>query len=228
MIRRYDGLVDVGDWIEISPLPKDLIAHNDTVYESPILNYRFNLEDPDAKTPLCEILPTCDPDSNYLNIVIVHVYYAKNVFITDESNYVEQFGDDPIASTSSAYMPLVEGLYKWTLKEWKDGNGKDNSWYIDEYIWFMAKPMKKRQDYYAELPGPGMDTFYGLVNGRYRSDNQEGKHDLRVDTPQFNIPTTVHKETIRIYIMITEFYPDTALVSISGKIHGTIKMALHR
>lgn len=212
-LEGYDGLVDVGDWIEISPLPRDLIAHNDTVYESPILNYRFNLEDPDAKTPLCEILPTCDPDSNYLNIVILHVYYAKNVFITDESNYVEQFGDDPIATTSSAYMPLVEGLYKWTLKEWKDGNGKDNGWYIDEYIWFMAKPMKKRQDYYAELPGPGMDTFYGLVNGRYRSDNQEGKHDLRVDTPQFNIPTTVHKETIRIYIMITEFYPDTALVS---------------
>lgn len=210
-LEGYDELAEVGDWIEISPLTTDLVAHNDTMYESPILNYRFNLEDPDAKTPLCEILPDCDPDSNYLNIVILHVYYAKNVFITNESNYVEQYGDDPVATTSSDHIPLTEDLYQWTKKEWKDG--RDNGWYIDEYIWFMAKPMKKRQDYYAELPGPGMDTFYGLVNGRYRSDNQEGQKDLRVDTPQFNIPTTVHKETIKIYVMITEFYPSTALVS---------------
>jgi hypothetical protein len=210
-LEGYEELVKAGDWVEISPLTQDLIAHNDTMYESPILNYRFNLEDPDAKTPLCEILPKCDPDSNYLHIVILHVYYAKNVWITDEDNYVEQFGDDPVATTSSEHIPLTENLYQWTLKEWKDGI--DNGWYIDNYLWFMAKPMKKRQDYYAELPGPGMDTFYGLVNGRYRSNNQDGKLDLRVDTPQFNIPTTVHKETIRIYIVITEFYPNTALVS---------------
>ena len=207
----YDGLVKVTDWITIAPMTVDLIAHNDTVYESPILNYRFNLEDPDAKTPLHEILPTCDLMSTYLHIVVLHVYYAKNVYITNTNNYVTQFGTDPVATTSSSFIPLTENVYQWTLKEWKDN--RDNCWYIDEYIWFMAKKMNKRQDYYAELPGPGMDTFYGLVNGRYRSDNQNGKQDLVVHVPQFNIPTTVHRDTIKIYITITEFYPDTALVS---------------
>ena len=211
-LTGYDKLVKVGDWLEIAPLTQDLVAHNETMYESPILNYRFNLEDPDAKTPLYEILPTCDPDSNYLHIVILHVYYAKNVWITDENNYVEKFGNDPIATESSPYITLKEHIYKWTLKEWKDGYGNDNGWYIDNYLWFMAKPMKKEQDYYAELPGEGMETFYGLVNGRYRSDTPTGKKDLVVDTPQFNIPTTVHKDTIKIYIVITEFYPDTSLV----------------
>lgn len=212
-LTGYTGLVKVGDWIQISPLTNDLVAHNETMYESPILNYRFNLEDPDARTPFYEILPTCDPLSEYRNVVIIHIYYARNVWIIDENNYVESFGDDPIATTSSLYIPLVEGLYKYTLKEWQHGVGNENGKYIDEYLWFMAKPMKKTQEYYDELPGPGMDTFYGLVNGRYRSDNQDGKKDLIVDCPQFNIPTTVHKDTIRIYIMITEFYPDTALVS---------------
>ena len=212
-LTGYNGLVEVGDWIEISPLTRDLVAHNETMYESPILNYRFNLEDPDARTPLYEILPTCDPLSEYRNILILHVYYVKNVWIMDENNYVESFGNDPITTTSSKYIPLTEGIYKYTLKEWQHGVGNENGKYIDEYIWFMAKQMKKTQKYYDELPGPGMDTFYGLVNGRYRSDNQEGKKDLIVDCPQFNIPTTVHKDTIRIYIMITEFYPDTALVS---------------
>ena len=212
-LTGYTGLVKVGDWIQINPLTNDLVAHNETMYESPILNYRFNLEDPDARTPFYEILPTCDPLSEYRNVVIIHIYYARNVWIMDENNYVESFGDDPIATTSSLYIPLVEGLYKYTLKEWQHGVGNENGKYIDEYLWFMAKPMKKTQEYYDELPGPGMDTFYGLVNGRYRSDNQDGKKDLIVDCPQFNIPTTVHKDTIRIYIMITEFYPDTALVS---------------
>lgn len=211
-LTGYDGLAEAGDWLEIAPLTQDLVAHNETMYESPILNYRFNLEDPDAKTPLYEILPTCDPNSNYLHIVILHVYYARNVWITDENNYVEKFGDDPIATESSPYMTLKEHIYKWTLKEWKDGYGNDNGWYIDNYLWFMAKPIKKEQDYYAELPGEGMETFYGLVNGRYRSDTPTGKKDLVVDTPQFNIPTTVHKDTIKIYIVITEFYPDTSLV----------------
>lgn len=212
-LTGYTELVKVGDWIQISPLTNDLVAHNETMYESPILNYRFNLEDPDARTPFYEILPTCDPLSEYPNVVILHIYYARNVWIMDENNYVESFGDDPIATTSSLYMPLVEGLYKYTLKEWQHGIGNENGKYIDEYLWFMAKPMKKTQEYYDELPSPGMDTFYGLINGRYRSDNQDGKKDLIVDCPQFNIPTTVHKDTIRIYIMITEFYPDTALVS---------------
>lgn len=202
-----------GDWLEFKPLTDDLVAYITTYYESPILNYRFNLEDPDARTPLYEILPTCDPLSEYRNVVIIHIYYARNVWIIKDNNYVEVFGTDPIATTSSSYIPLKEGLYKYTLKEWEHGVGNENGWFIDEYIWFMAKPMFKTQKYYDELPGPGMDTFYGLVNGRYRSDNQDGKKDLIVDCPQFNIPTTVDEDTIRIYIMITEFYPDTALVS---------------
>ena len=197
--------------LEDGKLVDDFIAHNNKVYQSPILNYRFNLEDPDAKTPLCEILPDCDPNSDYLNIVILHVYYARNVYITNTGNYVASFGGTPNASTAYPYIPLQENLYKWTQKEYI--NRTDNGWYIDEYLWFMARKMTKEQSYYDELPGPGMDTFYGLVNGRYRSDSQDGKQDLRVDTPQFNIPTTVIKDTIKIYIQITEFYPDTALVS---------------
>lgn len=205
-------LQKAGDWKVLSPLSVDIVGSISVWYWSPILNYRFNLEDPDAKTPLYEILPMCNPKDDFRNIVILHVYYAKNVWITNKDNYVASFGDDPIATTSSPYIPLVEGLYKWTLKEWKDGINKENGWFIDEYLWFMAKPMMKTQEYYDELPGPGMETFYGLVNGRYRTDNQDGKQDLRVDTPQFNIPTTVHKDTIKIYIVITEFYPPEALV----------------
>ena len=209
----YNKLADVGDWSIINSLKNDLIAHNDMVYKSPILNYRFNLEDPDAKTPLYEILPDCDTESNFLNVIILHVYYAKNVYISNQDTYVAQFGDDPLATNSSKYITLKENSYKWTLKEWKDGTNKDNGWYIDDYIWFMAKPMEKRRTYYDEMPRPGMDSFYGLVNGRYRSDNQTGRYDLRVKAPQFNIPTTLHKDTIKIYAVITESYPDSSLVS---------------
>lgn len=215
----YEGLMKEGDWINIGELTNDLVAHNETMYQSPVLNYRFNLEDPDAKTPLYEILPDCDPDSNYLHIVLLHVYYAKNVWITNKNNYVELWPipeGSPIAYYGDPCIPLVENVYQWTLKEHINGTGKDNGWYIDNYLWFMAKPMFKIQDYYDELPGPGMETFYGLVNGRYSSSNVNGKKDLTVDAPQFNIPTTVtdkHKDSIRIYAVITEFYPDTALVS---------------
>ena len=76
--------------------------------------------------------------------------------------------------------------------------------------------MIKIQDYYDELPGPGIDTFYGLVNGRYKSNNMSGKDDLTVDTPQFNIPTTVtdkHADSVKIYCVITETMPKTGLVS---------------
>lgn len=218
-LTGYDELLEVGDWHLIENLMVDLVAHNDTFYQSPVLNYRFNLEDPDAKTPLYEILPDCNPDSNFLHIVILHVYYAKNVWISNQNNYVALWPipeGSPIAYYGDPCIPLVENLYKWTLKEHIDGVGKDNGWYIDDYLWFMAKPMIKTQDYYDELPGAGMETFYGLVNGRYSSTNINGKKDLTVDTPQFNIPTTVtdkHRDSIRIYAIITEFYPDTALVS---------------
>ena len=207
----YSELVKVGDWLLISPLTNDLIAHNDRWYKSPVLNYRFNLEDPDAKTSIYEILPDCDPNNDYRHIVILHVYYAKNVYISSKDNYVSSFGSSPLANENSPYIPLVENYYKWTLREWRDK--QENGWYIDNYLWFMSKKMTKTQDYYDELPGPNMEDFYGLVNGRYRSDNQSGKHDLIVDTPQFNIPTTVHSDTIKIYIVITEFYPETAIVS---------------
>lgn len=211
ILDGYPDLKKSGDWLEIGQLTQDLTARIERWYKSPILNYRFNLEDPDAKTPLYEILPDCDVNNNYLHIVFLHVYYANNVWITDVGNYVPSFGSDPIATPSSSYIPLVEDVYQWTKREWKDG--RDNGWYIDNYLWFMSKKMTKEQDYYAELPGPGMETFYGLVNNRYSSAGQDGKKDLRVDTPQFNIPTTVHQDTIKIYIVITEYHPENAIVS---------------
>lgn len=220
----------VGQYVVYAPLTGEVMAKIDRWYKSPILNYRFNLEDPDAKTPIREILPDCDPNNTYRHIVLLHVYYARNVWITNKDNYVKEFGDDPIATLSSEYiqMPLpqslpalgAEDLYQWTRKEWDIAGDfnisykkDDNGWYIDNYLWFMAKPMMKDQQFYAELPGNNMPTFYGLVNGRYRQDNQDGKKDLIVDAPQFNIPTTVHKDTIKIYAVITEFYPKDAIVS---------------
>ena len=210
-IEGCEGLVEEGSVAVIKGITQDIIAHNDMVHESPVLNYRFNLEDPDSKTCFYEILPDSDPNSNYKNIVLLHIYYARNVYITDEDHYVESFGTTPNANSSSPYMPLVEGQNQWTLMEWKDN--KDDCRYIDEYIWFMAKPMTIQRDYYDELPGNGMEDFYGLVNGRYSASNPDGRKDLRVDTPQFNIPTTVDRNTMKIYILMTEFYPDTALVS---------------
>lgn len=211
ILEGNGDMVKPGDWQQESPLTHDLVARIERWYKSPILNYRFNMEDPDAKTPIAEILPDCDPNNNYRHIVLLHVYYAKNVWISDTSNYVSSFGNDPIATLSSPYLPLTEDIYKWTKREWRDR--QENGWYIDDYLWFMAKKMTKVQDYYDELPGPGMESFYGLVNNRYRTDGQDGKKDLRVDVPQFNIPTTVHRNTIKIYIVITEFHPDSAIVS---------------
>lgn len=206
-------LAEANDYEVIDPFERDLVGSIDTMYPSPVLNYRFNLEDPDARTSLYEILPTCNPEDNFLNIVILHLYYVNNMWITNNDHYIGRFGNDPIATENSPYMKLEENFNKWTLKEWKDGVNKDNGWYIDDYLWFMAKPMMKTQKYYDELPGIGMESFYGLVNGRYRTDRQDGKQDLRVDTPQFNVPTTVDKDTIRYYIQIGEFWPDDALVS---------------
>lgn len=206
-------LAETNDYQVIDPFTKDLIGSIDKMYASPVLNYRFNLEDPDARTPLYEILPTCNPEDDFLHIVILHLYYVKNMWITNNNHYISQFANNPIATESSPYMDLEENFNKWTLKEWKDGVNKDNGWYIDDYLWFMAKPMLKTQKYYDEIPGPGMESLYGLVNGRYRTDRQDGKQDLRVDTPQFNVPTTVYKDSIRYYIQIGEFWPEDALVS---------------
>lgn len=214
-------------YVLIEPMTQDLVVHNDKWYSSPVLNYRFNLEDPDAKTPIKEILPECDPNNRYLHVVILHVYYAKNVWITNNQNYhgdpqpwmnvIAYKGDQclGIEGTDAQGRPiLTQGVYQWDRKEWQ--HRTDNGWYIDNYVWFMAKKMIKVQDYYDELPGAGIDTFYGLVNGRYKTDNMNGKDDLTVDTPQFNIPTTVtdkHADSIKIYCIITETVPDTGLVS---------------
>lgn len=195
----------------IEILAQDVIAHNDEHYTSPILNYRFNYEDPDAYTSYYELLPDCDPFSPYKNIVFVHIYYAKNIFIQDENQisgastqYIGSFGDDPIATRFSPFYLSSQEI---------EGQTYFRDDYIDDYIWFQAKPHYETRPYYDEKPNPGMDSFYGNVNGRYRESNKSGKKDLRVVTPEFNLPTTIDAKNIKIYIMITEFYPDTALVA---------------
>lgn len=192
----------------------DMIITIDEHWESPILNYRFNLLDPDAYTPYYEILPECYPKSQDKHAIILTIYYAKNVEINSTSlndNYYELFD-----YTNPVQNPLE---FKYGLNAtWDYTNNVydcDGHW-ITQYLHFFARKMKKTQDYYDEIPGPGMDLMYGLVNGRYREDNLSGKQDLVVDTPQFNIPTTVlesHADTIKIYIRITEFSPSDALVS---------------
>ena len=195
-------------------IDQDMIVKIDTHWQSPVLNYRFNLLDPDAYTPYYEILPDCNPDSQDKHVIILTVYYAKNVEINSTAlndNYYALFD-----YTKPAQNPLE---FKYGLNAtWNYANNIydcDGHW-ISQYVHFFARKMLKTQDYYDEIPGPNMDSMYGLVNGRYREDNLSGKQDLIVDTPEFNIPTTVlatHADTIKIYIRITEFYPSDALVS---------------
>ena len=212
-IQGATALIGQGDWEEFpAPIDHDIVAaiKDDKCYRSPILNYRFNLEDPDAKVQLYEIIPDADENNKYPHVVIVHIYYARNINCGDQSTpagtaYIDAFGDSPIATTSSPFMwdPLKEGANYWS---------SDNPKYVTSYIWFYASPMRKEVEYYNELPKGKLDYMYGLVNGRYRTDNPNGKHDLRVDTPKFNIPNTVIESTIRIYASIMEFYPSNALV----------------
>jgi len=242
-ITGTDKLKRTGDWVLFVPpgtnisdtnkivrgvtypviehLTQDVIAHNDEHYISPILNYRFNYEDPDAYTSYYELLPDCDPFSPYLNIVFVHIYYARNIYIQDENKlsgdssvYIESFGDNNIATRFSPFYLNSRGI---------EGQTYFRDEYIDDYVWFQAKPMYETRPYYDEKPNPGMDSFYGNVNGRYRENNKSGKKDLRVVTPQFNLPTTIDAENIKIYIIITEFYPDTALVSYAWDHPSSIK-----
>lgn len=196
-------------------------------YSSPVLNYRFNLEDPNSLTPLYEIMPECNRLSKNKNIVVLHVYYAKNVYITDMNHYVESFGDDPNVTNAAPFLYSVnssggddnqieEGFCKWSTKDVETNGVRDNTWYIDQYIWFSAKPMRKIQEYYDELPKDGMDPFYGLVNGRYSSSNVNGMRDLRLQVSSFNIPTTVmdkHAESVKIYVLIQEYVPSNTIVS---------------
>ena len=195
-------------------IDNDMIIKIDTHWQSPILNYRFNLLDPDAYTPYHEILPESNPESSDKHVVILTVYYAKNVEINSSSlndNYYSLFDyNNPVQK------PLE---FKYGLNaSWNYINNIyncDGHW-ISQYLHFFARKMKKTQDYYDEIPGPNMDSMYGLVNGRYREDNLSGKRDLIIQAPKFNIPTTVlatHADTIKIYIRVTEFYPEDALVS---------------
>ena len=199
-------------------------------YSSPVLNYRFNLEDPDAMTPLYEILPECNRTDRRKFIVVLHIYYARNVYITNMDHYVQEFGESPLANSSSPFLYSVDGtncmsggdetlmeenFVKWSIKEPETGIN-DNTWYLDQYLWFSAKPMKKVQRYYDELPKEGMEPFYGLVNGRYSASNLNGMRDLRQQVSSFNIPTTVldkYADTVKIYIMIAEYVPSSAIVS---------------
>ncbi len=205
----------------IEELSQDVIAHNDEHYTSPILNYRFNYTDPDAYTSYYELLPTCDPYSQYKNIVFLHIYYARNIYIQDENQisgsktqYIESFGDDNEPAKSSPYYLNSQEI---------EGQTYFRDDYIDDYLWFQAKPMYETKPYYDEKPNPGMDSFYGNVNGRYRESNQSGKRDLRVVTPQFNLPTTIDANNIKIYIMITEFHPANALVSYTWEHPSSVK-----
>ena len=120
-------------------------------------------------------------------------------------------------SNDGGASDLKEGITIWNRKEWNTArtrykNDGDSGWWIDSYIWFMAKPMIKTIDWYDELPGPGMNTYYGRVNGRYADIYSSGKKNLRVDTPQFNIPTYVRMNTVEIYIKIKEYNPSNAIV----------------
>ena len=123
-----------GGYVIVSPMTQDLIVHNDRWYTSPVLNYRFNLEDPDAKTPIKEILPDCDPDNRYLHVVILHVYYAKNVWITNNTNYhgdpeswmniIAYKGDQCLGiegTDAQGRYVLTQNLYQWDRKEWQHG-----------------------------------------------------------------------------------------------------------
>lgn len=210
-LTGHTKLFAPGDWeLFPAPLAEDIVAENNRWYSSPILNYRFNLEDPDAKTQLYEIMPDADPDSTYPHIVIVHVYYARNVNVGDENTptgtaYIAAFGHSNIATTSSPFMwnPLKPGANFWD---------EDNPKTIDSMIWFYASPMRKDVEYYDEIPNGAMESLYGMVNGRYKKNNPTGRFDLRVDTPKFNIPNTVKPETIRIYISVREYYPKESLV----------------
>jgi hypothetical protein len=234
-----DSLTKVGDWAMFVPnnitITNDLItgttypvikhysdnniiAHNDERHQSPVLNYRFNLEDKDAYTSYYELLPTCDRESTYQNIVFVNIYYANNIYIQNEEKvggtdtlYIESFGASNIATKASP-------TFRRQL-----GQNYFRDEYIDDYVWFQAKPMVEVRDYYDEIPAPGMDTLYGKVNGRYSENNKNGKKDLRVVTPKFNIPTTIDPSDINIYIMITEFNPEDALVAYKWENPSSLK-----
>lgn len=245
-LYRYVNVISKGDAIELTSadvtsgntlnitreiqLPRgfgDITSHIDLEYSSPVLNYRFNLEDPNAMTPLYEIMPDCNRLSKNKNVVVLHVYYARNVYITDMNHYVESFGDVPNVTNAAPFLysintsggddkQIEEGFCKWSTKDVETNGMRDNTWYIDQYIWFSARPMRKIQEYYDELPKKGMDPFYGLVNGRYSSSNTNGMRDLRLQVSSFNIPTTVldkHADSVKIYVLIQEYVPSNTIVS---------------
>lgn len=273
MTRGLDNLIDESTetrqraYQVFDPLTHDIEAFIEKWYRSPVLNYRFNIEDPDAKTSIYEILPDCNPQDNFLHVVLLHIYYARNVYVTDGPNpekltgvpitgfnyfgpdlntpaynaatkHHPGYGDDPIAYyndpnllDNNPWGEETEGLYKWTQKMWQHPLNYDNGWYLDDFVWFVAEKMKKDLPYHDEIPSGAMQPMYGLVNGRYTAKSQDGKQNLLVQVPQFNIPTTVKDyyihygkrnnpinwngdgtHPLKIYIVLTEFHPKDALV----------------
>lgn len=194
-------------------IDEDMIVKIDKMWSSPRLDYRFNLEDPTAYTPYYELLPDCNPQSDDKHCIVITVYKAENVFVnskTGTDNYIANFDcENPVQNPK---------LYEYGLNStWNSGEGiyDCDGHYINQWIHFQSAPMLKTQEYHDQLPPEGQELFYGMVNGRYRENNPTGKQDLRVDTPQFNIPTTVlakHADTVKIYIEVTEMSMSDALV----------------
>lgn len=187
----------------------DMNVSISTAWESPKLEYRFNMLDPNAYTQFFEILPDAYRDSTDKHCIVVDVYKAHNVMAYADT-YISSFDcENPVQPP----MLLEYGLNStWNAAEGiYDCDGK----YIQEYIYFHSLRMLKTRPYRDVLPPEGQDLYYGLVNGRFREDNPEGKQDLIVDTPQFNIPSSVlakHAGSVKIYIEVSEFQPENALI----------------
>ena len=199
-------------------IDEDMIVKIDKVWSSPRLDYRFNLEDPNAYTPYYELLPDCNPQSDDKHCVVITVYKAENVFVnskTGSDNYISSFDyEDPVQSPK---------LYEYGLHSTWDANEgiyDCDGHYINQWLHFQSAPMLKTQEYHDQLPPEDQELYYGMVNGRYRENNPTGKQDLRVETPKFNIPTTVlakHADTVKIYIEVTEVSTPDALVEYEWK-----------
>lgn len=190
-------------------IDSDLAVSINTFWESPRLEYRFNLLDPNAYTQFFEILPDAYKESSDKHCIVMDVYKADNIMVYSDK-YISAFDcENPVQPP----MVLEYGINStWdSSRGIYDCDGK----YIQEYVYFHSLPMLKTREYKDVLPPEGQDLYYGLVNGRFREDNPEGKQDLIVQVPQFNIPTSVlatHSDSIKIYIEISEFQPKDALV----------------
>ena len=193
-------------------IDQDMSASIDVQFSSPVLNYRFDITDPDAFTPYYEILPDCNPKSEDKHAIVLTIYKANNITCDCSSTDPHDFRAQDFDSERDN-VPAKE--YRYGVNStWNAATGVNNcdGHWISQYVHFYAYPMTKDIDYYDELPANGEESMYGLVNGRYRENNLSGKQDLIVQLPRFNIPNNVHNDW-KIYVVITEFYPQDALVS---------------